>query len=342
MRYPQNADTNLIIRHALYMHAPDVSSFISLSLSHCLIFSIFFFVFLSLFYLFSFFWFLPLFSPLSVISNFFNSLSHSITHSLQKYQCPPNAFVYLSTPRNKPLKNLSSASSSIRSQSLPRNQGKFAKKESRTEASLNLVGQTSALKNDEEFGIVDGYLMDDPEILRMELQDAFNLMSVSRLKLMQYVKTLRKYIPGHQVDELHQTLDGIEELCSLLKPKNQFLLNMAAPVDKAVEATNETSFKTRQPPTTLNIKQKNLPAENPQPYQAVNSLNSRYEVPDNKISKSASRFINNRKEVEMHVFHDFKDFVFNDNNEDGVPRIDPAGDRRNSEWYLPKFQVYYF
>jgi TBC1 domain family protein 5 len=202
----------------------------------------------------------------------------------------------------------------------------------RADAAMNLVTQSSALNSDEEFGIVDGYLVDDPQILRMELQDTFNLMSVSRLKLMQYVKTLRKYIPGHQVDELHQTLDGIEELCSLLKPKHHLFLNVAGPVDTAIEATNETSFKTRQPPKTLNIKHKNLPEENPQPQQAsqaVNSLNSRYEVPDNKISKSASRFINNRKEVEMHVFHDFKNFVFE--NEEGVPPIDPAGDRRNSE-----------
>lgn len=159
-------------------------------------------------------------------------------------------------------------------------------------------------------------------------------MTVSRLKLMQYLKTLRKYIPGNQVDELHQSLDGIEELCSLLKPKHQYLFNISAPVDAAVEATHVdiaiSRTRREEPPKTLNLKTKNMPDTSSN--FAANSLNSnRYEVPDNRLSKNVSRLINNRKEVEMRVFHDFKNVEISDNNVPGIPPIDPAGDRRNSE-----------
>lgn len=37
-------------------------------------------------------------------------------------------------------------------------------------------------------------------------------MAIGRLKLMQYLTTLRKYIPGDSSHELHQTIDGIEEV----------------------------------------------------------------------------------------------------------------------------------
>lgn len=38
-------------------------------------------------------------------------------------------------------------------------------------------------------------------------------MSITKLKLQQYLKILRKNIPGNSVDDIHQSLDGIEEVC---------------------------------------------------------------------------------------------------------------------------------
>lgn len=40
-------------------------------------------------------------------------------------------------------------------------------------------------------------------------------MSISRLKLLNYLKILRKHIPGNTTDELHQAMDGIEEVGTL-------------------------------------------------------------------------------------------------------------------------------
>lgn len=31
-------------------------------------------------------------------------------------------------------------------------------------------------------GIVDGFRLDDPEVVKMELQDSYNIMAVSRIK----------------------------------------------------------------------------------------------------------------------------------------------------------------
>lgn len=233
--------------------------------------------------------------------------------------------------------NHSSLNDRYRSNSLPRNRNISSENRARAninEVNMNIIANPpTALSSGEELGIVDGYFVDDPEVLKMELQDAYNLMTVSRIKLMQYLKTLRKHFPGNQVDELHQTMDGIEELCSLLKPKHQYLFNISAPVDAAVEATNVDVVRKRkeQPPKTLNLKTKYQPETSSNANFSGNPLNSRYEVPDNRMSKNASRLINNRKEVEMRVFHDFKNMKMSDNNVPGIPPIDPAGDRRNSE-----------
>lgn len=55
-------------------------------------------------------------------------------------------------------------------------------------------------------------LLQSPEVLKMQLHNAQTIMAVGRLKLMQYLAVLRKYIPGDSIHELHQTMDGIEEV----------------------------------------------------------------------------------------------------------------------------------
>ena len=49
-------------------------------------------------------------------------------------------------------------------------------------------------------------------MLRIQLDNAQTVMSLSRLKLLNYLKILRKHIPGNSVDEIHQAMDGIEEV----------------------------------------------------------------------------------------------------------------------------------
>ena len=319
MRYPQNVDVMLVIRHALYMKSPDKYQ--------C-----------------------PANAFVYVVSNLKNRQKEQQILQQQKLQQqkrlqqsaakPSSSRANRSMPTNRFLStssNLAMATSNVtdyrmRSSSLPRKGTKNTVNEIRTESSkatLHYAAQ-SRVSADEDFGIVDGYLIDDPEVLKMELQDSYNIMSVSRIKLLQYVNILRKYIPGNQIDELHQTLDGLEELCALLKPKHQYLFNMAAPVDPAFEAGDEelmrastSSQRQQQPPNTLNLKNTFKPMETQE------ALNPRYEVPENRISKNASRMLQkNRKEVEMYVFENLEHCSL---DEKQLPVHDPVGERRSSE-----------
>lgn len=323
MRYPQNVDVMLVIRHALYMKSPDKYQ--------C-----------------------PANAFVYVVSNLKTRqkeqqilLQQQQQQKLQQQKklqqaaaTPSSSRANRSMPTNRFLptsSNLAMATSNVndyrmRSSSLPRKETKNTVNDIRTESSkatLNYAAQ-ARVSADEDFGIVDGYLIDDPEVLKMELQDSYNIMSVSRIKLLQYVNILRKYIPGNQIDELHQTLDGLEELCALLKPKHQYLFNMAAPVDPAFEAGDDaeqirTSASTsrQQPPNTLNLKKTFKPMETQE------ALNPRYEVPENRISKNASRMLQkNRKEVEMNVFENLEQCSL---DEKQLPVHDPVGERRSSE-----------
>lgn len=50
------------------------------------------------------------------------------------------------------------------------------------------------------------------EVLKIQLQNAHTVMTITRLKLIQYLAVFRKHIPGDSTHELHQTMDGIEEV----------------------------------------------------------------------------------------------------------------------------------
>lgn len=168
-------------------------------------------------------------------------------------------------------------------------------------------------------GIAEGFKLDDPEVIKIELQDSYNIMAVSRIKLLQYLTVLRKHIPGNQIDELHQTLDGIEELCSLLKPKHQYFFNFAAPVDPAFEPADEDTLEgSAMSPRSfpLSVKKPNKPTE-------------AYEVPNNRVSKNTSQMLQkNRREVEMNVIRHSAVGCLDPSQ---YPSNDPVGERRNSE-----------
>lgn len=280
MRYPQNADVMLIIRHALYMKFP------------------------------------------------------------KTYQCPPNAFVYVVNSMKQQHKFKQSPSrqfphpkifppSSLAALAIvnatdyrtkqPQLQHQKSSDEIRQETAKVTVQQVKKTHVQDD-GIVDGYSLDDPEVLKMELQDSYNIMAVSRIKLLQYLTVLRKYIPGNQVDELHQTLDGIEELCSLLKPKNQYLFNVAAPVDPAFEADDED---------TLEGSTMTAPRSFPLSVKRPNKQTEPYEIPNNRVGKNASQLLQqNKREVEMNVIRHSAVGCLDPSQ---YPQGDPAGERRNSE-----------
>lgn len=246
-------------------------------------------------------------------------ISLIIRHALymcepDKYQCPPNAFVYVINslkqrhipPRVYP----PLATIGVKSPLSP-SPRKLRDEIRRETAKINRRSQGSV-----DDGVVDGMTLDDPEVLKMELQDSYNVMSVTRLKLVQYLSVLRRYIPGNQIDELHQTLDGIEELCSLLKPKHQFLFNTitAVPIDPAFEADDDA--------------EENLSKSFPMSVKKLNpSASGSYEVPENRVGRQLLH--NNRREVEMNLIKssaaaklvDFSKF----------PSENPVGDRKNSE-----------
>lgn len=139
--------------------------------------------------------------------------------------------------------------------------------------------------------------------------------------MLQYVTTLRKYIPGNQVDELHQTLDGLEELCSLLKPKHQEFFNVTAlPVDPAFEPEDEDTLEGGA------MAPRSFPLSVKKP---TNKETESYEVPNNRVSKTASQMLqNNRKEVEMNVIRHSAVGCLDSSR---FPQNDPVGERRSSE-----------
>jgi TBC1 domain family protein 5 len=243
-----------------------------------------------------------------------------------KHQCPPNAFVYVINSMKQrqnyptrvypPLATIAAPKPGLPS---PRKMSEDIRRET---AKMTRKSQSS-----EDPSIVEGYTLNDPEVLKIELQDSYNVMAVSRLKLLQYLTILRRYIPGNQVDELHQTLDGIEELCSLLKPKNQYLFSSnALPVDAAFEADDdevlcETAVAASTSLNTNNTQQRTFPI-------AKRTNSASYEVPNVRINRQTSQLLQkNRKEVEMDLI---RSSVIGCVDLSQYPQENPAADRRNS------------
>lgn len=296
MRYPQNADVGLIIRHALYMKSPDI------------------------------------------------------------YQCPPNAFVYvinsmkqqhkmrhsLSTPsrqaaKPRPIPERRPAFSYTKifpvsavgamaianvadlrvSEEIRKNAMEDLQRETQ-EITVHQIGKVGSQDNE---GIVDGYFVDSPEVLKGELQESYNIMAVSRLKLLQYLTTLRKHIPGNRIDEYSQALDGIEELCSLLNPQRKNFFNAVAPVDAAVEADDEDFIEVE---AAMALPSRSIPVR----VKSSNNQTEAYEVPNNRVGKNARRMLSNRREVEMNVI---PPSTIGSLDKTRYPQNDPVGERRNSE-----------
>lgn len=299
MRYPTNADVSLIIRHALHMKSPKI------------------------------------------------------------YERPPGAMIYVSSPKKPlqqpvmrskniemdylkystlptvPKRHVASSSEQslgrtserIRTSSLPRNAGSSSGRNSTAfelrEKAAMAAKKAAAASNQadvlKDSNVSDGYLEDDPELLKIELQEAYNIMSVSRTKLLQYLQVLRRHTqPGNPTGRVQQSLEGIEEICSLLKPRYDTVFRAPVPIDAATEANEDHSHASRSamatsavqrlqtPPTSLNL-QRSYNYDLDCRRNSAASV-SQYEIPEDRYSGIATKKLANRKEVEMHVFEqDFTD-----------------------------------
>lgn len=83
-----------------------------------------------------------------------------------------------------------------------------------------LLRSESLSGTNHELGISDGYLEDDPVLLKMNVEYMVKVMAISRLKLQQYVSRLRESLPGSE-REVATCLDGLEELCAFMEPRPQ-------------------------------------------------------------------------------------------------------------------------
>nr|CAD7588099.1 unnamed protein product [Timema genevievae] len=97
--------------------------------------------------------------------------------------------------------------------------------------------------------IVDGYTLNDPALLREEIEHARAVMTLCRIKLAQYHAALCKVVPQSAPPDALQALDGIHELCSLLNVRPH------AEVEPAFEAGEMRHEHQRSipPPSNLHI-----------------------------------------------------------------------------------------
>ncbi|XP_046683921.1 TBC1 domain family member 5 [Homalodisca vitripennis] len=74
-----------------------------------------------------------------------------------------------------------------------------------------------SVNNDNSSSIIEGFMLDDPAVVRGELKHCRAVMSLVQLKLAQYHTVLEQCVP-HTNIAAQQALTGIHELCSLLDP----------------------------------------------------------------------------------------------------------------------------
>lgn len=212
MKYPGNVDIALIIRHALYIQSPDIydrplSVFVSTetaSKQHKV---------------------LPVVTKPTTLprrqndtqssSNRENGRKHTLSHDENRTKLVNPAAI----------KTTNDELVQMRLKNIQNTTALAAMRISQQSLSKHGIGEHDP-------GIVDGYLEDvsvictlkklkvvgnlkklqSPEVLRIQLDNAQAVMSISRLKLLNYLKILRKNIPGNSTDEIHQAMDGIEEV----------------------------------------------------------------------------------------------------------------------------------
>uniref|UniRef100_A0A182IV38 Rab-GAP TBC domain-containing protein n=1 Tax=Anopheles atroparvus TaxID=41427 RepID=A0A182IV38_ANOAO len=325
MRYPTNIDIALVIRHALHMKSPKVYERPAGAM-----------IFLS--------------SPKHQPNQQQPAAIRSKTAQMSqlKYSTLPAIHqrrAQLAVDDHHPLQSRQPSTMAAghderqRTSSLPRDSGSLRKAtavELRQAACLatKKAIADSAQSDIRDPTVTDGYREDDPELLRIELQNTYNIMSVGRTKLLQYLSILRRNIrPTNPHGEVQQSLEGIEEICSLLKPRYDTVFRVPAPIDAATEANEEPqkakqsqpqqSSQPRTVPIVRSEQQQGSTQRTQTPPSSLNLVRSynydldcrrnsallpfaQYEIPEDRYSRIATKKLANRKEVEMNVFA--KDF----------------------------------
>ncbi|XP_058458270.1 TBC1 domain family member 5-like [Malaya genurostris] len=322
MRYPVNEDVSLIIRHALHMKSPKIyerpaGAMIYVSSP-------------------------PPKKPQQPVMR-----SKNIEMEYLKYSSLPNVQKrHNKAGITKDRENDPSRTTSLSRNSVSmRGSSAIELRESAVKAAKQAAAASHQNETIQTSNVSDGYFEDDPELLKIELQEAYNIMSISRSKLLQYLNVLRRHArPSNPTGELQQSLDGIEEICSLLKPRHDTVFRAPAPIDAATEANEEQSHSKRfstvtkshqgqrmqTPPTSLNL-QRSYNYDLDCRRNSASAI-SQYEIPEDLYSGIATKKLANRKEVEMHVFQqDFADRTRRLDDKE-MPNADPLQTgRRNSE-----------
>lgn len=196
---------------------------------------------------------------------------------------------------------------------------KFSKKSDRWLGGKHTpTGGTSGGRSDADGTVVDGYTLEDPALLKAELQQAHAIMTLCRMKLSQYHAVLQRSSPSTPSVETLQVLDGLQELCSLLRSHHH--VSQPLEVEPAYEA-GETRIDKQlvalqravSPPTQLALRHN-------QEKQKVVAAKQKDVVPPPK------------GEVDMKVFSKTEGLS---ECVQGAPSKDPLGTRLNLEGEPP-------
>lgn len=212
--------------------------------------------------------------------------------SPNEYELPPNVFTHVASMNHNRTRNLATGGRQSSSKS-PR----------KVAPSLSVYQHLTFNKPSDFYRqrskdeVVDGYLIDDPEVLKMELHDAHKIIEVTRIKLLQYLSVFRKHFPENRTDELYQSLDGIEELCALLNMKRIEVKEDDIPVDQAFEPDDNDTLRGKmfEPrPFPINFSTSNIAT-------AKSKTNSEQSHRNRVITNIPPVLKRNSKEIEMNL-----------------------------------------
>lgn len=216
---------------------------------------------------------------------------------------------YIETSTNKFYESNASSTAQLNQETMARVNG-IQKKSAR--ATVKNAAQ-SQIGNEHDLGIVEGYRENDPEVSILTLQHAQSIMSISRYKLIQYVSAMRKNLPENTNPIVHQSLDGIEEICSLLKncySTYAATINIPCPVEPAFEANEAAGATLLHKPLrnlTLDLNSTEALTTKKHPWRRIDDNSSSplkhsdyYEIPENSLI--ANKLFGNVREIPMRVF----------------------------------------
>lgn len=225
-------------------------------------------------------------------------------YDAKTYERPEGLFVYIPHMNNHSKVELNRGNPGNSRMNLSTNQQRRSLKRSESyglhvkTAKVTLNKASEIHKVDNSLLVLDGYVENDPEVFKLELQHKNNIMEFSRNKILEYVNILKTNLHHNSNDHVYNAIDGLEEICLLLQPNQGPDFSVQLPVEKAFEADENPIIYQNQPiPSSLSNSTTNFVRR--QPVQAIQELKS--------LNK-----INNDVDIES------------------LPKIDPTMERRDS------------